>query len=942
MPEIIKSKRTFLTALTLIVMLGVAETAPAQTTRAMKRKAEASFQNKDYYSSAKWYAAILYDSPLVNKTTTSLVYPFQPLSRKHARKIKPADKAEMQFKLAESYRLFTHFKDAVPQYEQYIASQDTRFPLARLWYGISLLANDQPEKASTVLTAFLQKYRPEDSLKQKARQAIADCSFAVSNKSQPPRAIISKIPATASADGSNFALEKRSDDSYFFTTSRNELTKKQEKIFPVRLYTTNLKTGSVEKMTAIPGDLNMGTSSLSADGQTLFFTGWKEDKSSKTNQYRLYSSTKNATDGKWSMPAALASSVNVPGYNAKHPFITKDNKYLLFVSDQPGGYGKDDIWMIALENGNPIGTAINLGNQINTKEQEASPFYDAVTGELYFSSNGRTGMGGMDIYKISGNLSANNWKESAMNMGYPVNSVKDDLYYTKESNTDNAYLSSDRASNCCMEIFKAVNIVYKDSSSKKEMVVTPFKPPVTAEDSLGKIQRNQKRWMDSINAITLNRMHVNYRFASARIRREDYPQLAEVIQQMEKNPSLNLLVASFTDCIGPKAANERLSRKRSESVKAYLVAKGIAATRVNIDFFGKQHFIVACKEDSSYNTARQMANRRSDLMITTEKNPKWIPTGNELDLKENTNKVPTYTVDGTDKRKLANEIALSKPARSNPSSQNIVENRKQLKDSVPASLNSNEAAKEEKRSRPVTGLKNADADKAMAATKEPATTGSKFLPKTKTTDSANRNSKNRVLAGSNAVAMKSGRNVVANTKQKTKPVKTDSEKITARPLVKTIQPESRITTNRKGDSLHTMKINALLDFTPRLKTPTLIDQMTSRTPKRSFEVLTTSDSVKVELYDNGIFDNDSVSVIYNKQLVIYQQMLQTNKPITFWVKLNPDLRKNEMIFFAENLGLTPPNSALMIITDGDRKRTEINVSSDLQNNAVIYFIKVKK
>jgi hypothetical protein len=84
----------------------------------------------------------------------------------------------------------------------------------------------------------------------------------------------------------------------------------------------------------------------------------------------------------------------------------------------------------------------------------------------------------------------------------------------------------------------------------------------------------------------------------------------------------------------------------------------------------------------------------------------------------------------------------------------------------------------------------------------------------------------------------------------------------------------------------------------------VIAEMTSRTPRRSFEVFTTSDSVKIELYDNGVFDNDSVSVIYNKQLTVYKQMLLTNKPISFYVKLDPDLTKNEMIFFAENLGIT--------------------------------------
>ncbi len=920
MPEIIKKKViVFCThALMGMVLLANTQTVTAQSKRSMKRRAETSFQNKDYYSAAKWYAAILYDSPLVRQSE-NLVYPFQRASRKQTRHIRPAEKAVLQFQLAESYRLYAHFKDALPQYEQYIASQDTRFPQARLWYGVSLLANDQPEKANTVLTAFLQKYRAEDSVKQKARQVLADCLFAISNKNKPPRAVIAKVTATASADGSNFAMEKRNDDWYLFTTSRNEVTPKKEKIFPVRLYTTNLKTGSVEKITDIPGDLNMGTSSLSADGRVLFFTGWKEDKATTTAPYQLYTTSKNTTDGKWAIPVALSSAVNVAGYHTRHPFVTKDNQYLLFVSDRPGGYGKDDLWVIALENGKPVGTPMNLGRQVNTNEQEASPFFDALSGDLYFSSNGRTGMGGMDIYKISGDLATNTWKDTAMNMGFPINSVKDDLYYTKEINTDNAYLSSDRASNCCMEIFKAVSIVYKDSSAKKAIVaVVPSQQPnVTAEDSLSRVQRNQKRWMDSINAITLDRLHVNYRFASARIRNEDRSQLNEVIQQLEKNPLLNLLVASFTDCIGSKTANEKLSRKRSKSVKAYLVTRGIPASRINIDFFGKKHFIVACKEDTSYNTAKQLANRRSDLMVTTDKNPKWIPTGKELDLRGNTNAIPTYTVGEQNNNRRTNAIlpnTLLTDSLSGQTSNTVINTVK------PASQLQNKN---------ITGVTDA-----------PKVNGSKFLSKTKTTNDNDLKNASTLSNESKTRITKSGNAIDNNNNRTTKTSKSDTATSIVRPFVTTLIPELK--TSRIADSLTKMKINALLDLSPRLKKPGMIDQMTSRTPKRSFEVLTTSDSVKVELYDNGVFDNDSVSVIYNKQLVIYQQMLQTNKPITFYVKLNADIHRNEMIFFAENLGLTPPNSALMIITDGDRKRTEINVSSDLQNNAVIYFIKVKK
>jgi hypothetical protein len=75
---------------------------------------------------------------------------------------------------------------------------------------------------------------------------------------------------------------------------------------------------------------------------------------------------------------------------------------------------------------------------------------------------------------------------------------------------------------------------------------------------------------------------------------------------------------------------------------------------------------------------------------------------------------------------------------------------------------------------------------------------------------------------------------------------------------------------------------------------------------------------------------------------VYKELLQVDKPIRFYVKLNGEQSKNEMIFFAENLGLTPPNSALMVITDSENKRTEVSVSSDLNHNVVIYFIKLNK
>ena len=120
------------------------------------------------------------------------------------------------------------------------------------------------------------------------------------------------------------------------------------------------------------------------------------------------------------------------------------------------------------------------------------------------------------------------------------------------------------------------------------------------------------------------------------------------------------------------------------------------------------------------------------------------------------------------------------------------------------------------------------------------------------------------------------------------------------------------------------------------------EEMMKRIPKDPVYLFTTSDSVHIELYDNGVFDYDSISVIYNKKIVINNQVLKVDQPISFYVKVDKDQSKNIMVFFAENLGLIPPNSALMVITDGEGKRTEVSVTNDLEHNTIIYFIKQLK
>lgn len=861
MSKTLNRKYTSILFTTMFISLMGTSFVYSQSAKSLERKADNSFKNKNYYNAAIIYSAILYESP-IGDPTMPVVYPALSYSKSTIHKINEANKNRVIFKLAESYRLYNHYREAATQYQLYINSKDVQYPTAELWYGYCLLANDEPQKALQAFNSYLKKHRNNDGYLEKAQQGIASCNLLIANKTEKLVATISKVQATVSEDGSNFALDPINDSLFWFTSSRHEIDKKQIKTYPLRLYASNGVNKNVSKVfEQVPSNINMAASSFTSDGSTVFFTGWKDDPKIGTQSFAIYYMIKATESSKWSTPIILSSPVNSKGYQSKQPFITSDGKYLLFVSNQPGGSGKFDIWSVAMDGVKPVGNAKNLGTNINTSGNEVTPFYNISDSTLYFSSDGKLGMGGMDIYETKGSLAENKWSDTIKHLSVPFNSVKDDQYFKVYNNSDTGYLSSDRLSSCCLEIFKTVKIRTIDSTLKKKQseestaksnkvqTVEPIVKSVETEES------NEKHLTDSINAITFIRRNVYYNFASSKVRNEDFSQLDDIVAALNSNPDLNILIASFTDCKGSQEANIKLSRKRSESVRWYLIGKGISTSRINIDFFGKEHFILQCKEDTTYHKTNQLANRRSDLIITKSQKPKWIPSGRELDITKisidsNYHSPEFYAI--TKKMNLSNEPQA-------PSVKQNIDNKSQSAYIRPKETNSQVREKKE-----------------------------------------------------NSIEKLPG--VTFNYSQKKYLVPIPNK----------------------------LPMNEMLDMTPRLKESKLIDEMTKRVPRKPVEVYSTSDSVRIDLYDNGIFDYDTVSVIFDKHIAVYKELLQVDKPISFYVKLNGEQSKNEMIFFAENLGLTPPNSALMVITDAENKRTEVSVSSDLNHNVVIYFIKLNK
>ncbi|MFH0896275.1 MAG: OmpA family protein [Bacteroidota bacterium] len=171
--------------------------------------------------------------------------------------------------------------------------------------------------------------------------------------------------------------------------------------------------------------------SLSADGKQLFI--YKDDG----GDGNIYTSFNK--DGNWSVPTKLNTPVNSKAWET-HACLSPDGATLYFVSDREGGYGGRDIYKSEKKGSGEWGPVINLGPAINTAYDEDSPFILPDGVSLYFSSQGHESMGGFDIY--SATLSDDGFWGRPENLGYPINTTEDDVFYVPTEDEKHAYYST--------------------------------------------------------------------------------------------------------------------------------------------------------------------------------------------------------------------------------------------------------------------------------------------------------------------------------------------------------------------------------------------------------------------------------------------------------------------------------------------------------------------
>lgn len=215
-----------------------------------------------------------------------------------------------------------------------------------------------------------------------------------------------------------------------------------------RLYQAEItEEGTLGKVKPFSRDIhskfNESSPVFTKDGQTVYFTrnnyleGVRGKDEKETTLLKIYRAT--LKDGKWTDITDL--SINSDEYSTAHPALSPDGKWLYYASDRPGTIGQSDLYKVAILSSGSLGNPINLGEEINTEGRETFPFISAEN-ELYFASDGRPGLGGLDLYVAK--INEDGSFGEVQNLGAPANSSEDDFGYYIDSSTRLGYLSSNR------------------------------------------------------------------------------------------------------------------------------------------------------------------------------------------------------------------------------------------------------------------------------------------------------------------------------------------------------------------------------------------------------------------------------------------------------------------------------------------------------------------
>ena len=404
-----------------------------------------------------------------------------------------------------------------------------------------------------------------------------------------------------------------------------------------------------------------GAMSITNLGNEMYFAS--DRKGGFGTQDIYYSQKKN---GQWTYPENLGATINSVSWESQ-PSISADGKTLYFVSSRSGGYGASDIYMSEKNSSGLWTKPVNLGPTINTKYEDQSPFIHSDGQTLYFSSKGRPGMGGADIF-YSRKDSIGNWCEP-INLGYPINTKNDEMSFTVTLDGKKVFYSSEKVKGD-LDLY-----AFDMPENAKPKPVTYLKGIISnattnelLEASVQLIDLENGNIINSFSSIAstgeylisipsgknyaLNVSKKGFLFHSENfsladhnptepyqldiklqplktgesvvlkniffetnsfeLKKESTVELDKLAQLLKDNPSMKIEIGGHTDNIGSDESNQKLSENRAKAVNDYLVKAGIVATRLTYKGYGKTKPIAT--NDTEEGRAQ---NRRTEFTVTS-------------------------------------------------------------------------------------------------------------------------------------------------------------------------------------------------------------------------------------------------------------------------------------------------------------------------------------
>ncbi|MBI3520502.1 MAG: OmpA family protein [Bacteroidetes bacterium] len=676
--------------LLLVIIILTTASVFGQSKRVWLKYGDEAFLKKDYPTAIEYYTKVLDDTTVLSE----LVLPYevqivnlktkdfkQDTTKKAVAKpqkeVKKSDYVNHQ--LATSYRLNYDYINAVKYYK--IVTDNGSYPDDMYYYAMALLHMKNYDKSMNLFEHLMESTK-NDSLKKLIQKNISSCYFALDSNSNKRMILVKKMDTTVFNVGtSNFApMYWNSSTKLLFTSARKGGVildpEKQDSRYLCDLYYTELKdTGWMKPVNfgrPVNTGLHEGASVITSD-EIMFFTRWSD---ANRNEAFIYMA--KMKDGLFYEAYKLSETVNKQGYKAIQPYVSFDGTKLFFASNKPGGLGGFDLYMCNIDENGLTGEAKNLGPAINTSGDEATPFYHTISNTLFFSSNGHTGMGGLDVYKSSLNTDDSLYA-APKNLGSPINSSKDDAYFILDRIQTKGYFASDRE-DCpggnCYDIYEFENepilfdisgvvtdydtyepipsalITIKDVSGDDEPMFlitddkgyysTPLK-----ENKQFFLKAQKKGYQASAASATTKGLTetthivqdftlsiipeqdvviegIEYDLNKATLRPKSMEILDKIYDYLQLNDNFSIEINAHTDTRGSDKLNQKLSQARAQSCVDYLLSKGIAKDRLLPTGYGESKPLISDAEiakmvpKSEEFEAAHQKNRRTAFRVIKE------------------------------------------------------------------------------------------------------------------------------------------------------------------------------------------------------------------------------------------------------------------------------------------------------------------------------------